>query len=84
MMDMDDACRCMSIIRGSFVENYRHPAPRRGGPWVHFAGIYFDSVGTAGSAGEFAEATDDCENTIHRAIFAGKWPWKSVLDHAYS
>ena len=22
------------------MENYRHPAPRRGEPWVHFAGIF--------------------------------------------
>ena len=69
------------------MENYRHPAPRRGEPWVHFAGIYLDSAGSggsAGSAGEFPEGTDDCENTIHRAIFSGKWPWKSMLDHGYS
>ena len=63
-----------------FVANYRHPAPRRGEPWVHFAGIYFDSAGSGGSAGKVPEGADDYENTIHWAIFSGKWPWKSMLD----
>ena len=66
----------MMIIWWSFVENYRHPAPRRGEPWVHFAGIYRDSAGSAGSGGsggEFPEGTDDSENTMHLAIFPGKW-----------
>ena len=33
------------------------------------------SGGSAGSADEFREGTDDFENTMHRAIFPGKWPW---------
>ena len=57
------------------MANYRHPAPRRGGPCVVSAGAFLDSGGSAGSGGsggEFLEGTDDCKNTIHRAIFFRK------------
>ena len=45
-----------------FVANYRHPAPRRGGTLGRFCPalprIPVDSGGSAGSAGEFPEATN--------------------------
>ena len=52
--------------------NYRHPAPRRGEAWVHFAGICFDSGGSGGSAGS-QRAPMTVKKTIHRANFSGKW-----------
>ena len=34
---------------------------------------------------EFREGTDDCKNTMHRAIFPGKLPWitknRSVFEY---
>ena len=60
------------------MENYRHPVPRRGESWVHFAGSYLDSGSSAGSAVEFPEGTDDYENTIDRA---GKGPWIPMQMH---
>ena len=41
---------------------YRHPAPRRGEPWVASAWPDLVSAGYGGSAGEFLEATTPCKS----------------------
>ena len=67
-----------------FVANYRHPDLRRawkGGSWRRSSPVSLEKLEMPG---EFPEDTNDCEDTIHRAIFSGKRPWKSIVDHGYS
>ena len=49
------------------------PGAMTGGVGAAVADTVSASSGSSGSSGsEFREGTDDCENTIHRAIFPGK------------